>query len=224
MGAMGYKSGKRLQSSNSVIVPEFGMVSSAVMHTKQPAQAARDVLKVEGTEVSAYMEGDEMIVLSADGEARVSHKDGKWRYVAEKGDPLELKGVLEAMSQKGEVDKDGYVSDPDLFMASAEAAFPDAVQRLWRSFHGLVEHPPDVVVSLDQRHFVGAESMTMLVKLVGIHGSLRQDSSSGFAISMAGSLPPVERMPDLRASLKKIGVPLGGVDNDDIPRAIKSRK
>ncbi len=160
------------------------------------------------------------MAIGRSGRARVTQKGDRFRYDYKQGDPLELMPVIDTLMQKGLADSEGYVSDHELFLGSAETSFPDAVGRLWRVFHGLVEHPPDVVLSLEQDHFVGDPSMTSLIKLIGIHGSLRPQSSEGFALTTSGTLPPVERMADLRTSLQKLGVPVGGVENDTAPHAL----
>ncbi len=218
--SMGYRVGTRLRTPVDLIVPEFGMVSCAVIHTRTPAPAARDAVAIAGVEIAAYMDGPEMVVRSRDGLARVARSGDRFHYQAERGDPLQLGGAAETLVRQGLIDAQGYADDDDWFRASADGVFPDALQRLWHAFHGLVEHPPDVVLSLQESYFVGAISMTRLIDLVGIHGNLRPDSSCGFAMTMAGPLPPVQRMPDLRTSLLRLHVPVGGEDNAQLLRTV----
>ncbi len=211
----GYRVTHALKKPDDVVVPEFGMVSMAAIHTKDPARVAGDVLGIEGMEISAYPDGDELMVLSRDGRAHITcrcdagarPKPTAFRYQCEFGDPLALWPTLSQLSKQGSMDGDGFIDDRVLFEATVSTTYPDAVARLWRAFHGLVQHPPDVLVSMKSGYHCGSALMSSLVTLVGIHGSLRQESSSGFVMTTEGRLPPVLRMADLKPALQQLGVP-----------------
>ena len=79
---------------------------------------------------------------------------------------------------------------------------------MWRAFHGLVEHTPEVLVSVEDGWHCGSAFMTDVLDLAAAHGNLGPLSSMGFVMSTAGSLPPVGRMEELHASLGKLGIPL----------------
>lgn len=210
--AMGYRVGSRLREPGDLVVPEFGMVSCVAIHTRAAARrVARDAASIEGVEIAAYMDGDEMIVLNRDGMARVRRGPAGFAYVPESGDPLELGPVLERLRADGQIGADGFVADETLFQATARAAFPDAVYRLWRAFHGLVEHTPDVLLSLADGYHAGSGVQDKMIDLIGVHGSLRPDSSYGFIMSST-ELPSVLRMDQVRPALRSIGVPLAQRD------------
>jgi hypothetical protein len=207
MTKMGYRVRESLKGPDDVVIPEFGMVSCAAIHTQSPARVAHDVVDVEGVELAAYPENDQIIVLSLHGHAVISRRDESFRYQMLEDDPLELKTVLDQLTKSGQVGADGFVADHVLFEATTSATYPDVVARLWRSFHGLVEHPPQVLVSLADGYHAGSATMTAMIDLIGVHGSLRQQSSSGMVMTAAGELPPIVRMSELKAALQKTGVP-----------------
>jgi len=205
-------------------------VSCAVVHTFSPAQVAQDALKITGIELSAYLAGDEVVVLRGPARACIAHSDAGYRYRAEGGDPLEIQPALDDLARQGKVGPDGFVDDRLLFEATKDGVYPDGVARLWRAFHGLVVYTPDVMLSIADGYHVGSPSMYKVIKnLVGIHGSLRANSSTGFAMTMACDLPPAVRQADLLPRLRELGVPIRGVGPNapaqtDAPRAATSAR
>lgn len=221
LGIMGYRVGARLDHPDAVVVPEWGMVTCAALHTRAPERVARDCLGIQGVELTAYAsEKDGVTVLSRTGQATITRKpDNRFRYVCQAGDPLQLKPILYDLRRHGHLgDGDGTVApDELLFQATARHLYPDAVYRLWRAFHGLFVHQPDVFVSLDDGWMVSNPSMAEAVTLLGAHGSLRQASSTGFACSMAGPLPRQIRMNQLRHAMIALGVPFPPTNATDPP-------
>lgn len=209
LARQGYRVRNRLTRPRDIVVPEFAMVSCASIYTRAPACVARDVVTIEGVDLAAYREGDALVVVGRDGLARISRSEAGFRYQPERGDPLELRPVLASLAEAGKVGPQGYVPDRVLFEATVDHAYPDAVARLWRAFHGLVEHTPDVLVSLADGYHAGSRLQTEMIALVGVHGSLRRMSTYGFAMTSEGSLPANIRMEDLREALRAAGVPFG---------------
>lgn len=212
LGQLGYRVTRgTLKGPKDVAVPEFGLVSCAVVYTQSAAEVARDTLTIEGVEVSAYVDREDVVVLRKDGLARISRSSGRYRYAPEQGDPLEIMPAIEKLRAQGQVDAEGFIADDVLFQATAHGTYPDAVHRLWRAFHGLVEHTPDVMLSISEPYYVGSPTMkTVLRNIVGVHGSLRPMSTYGMCMTMSGVLPPVQRQGDLRANLIRIGVAVPG--------------
>lgn len=212
MAELGYRVSDSLRRPSDVVIPEFGLVTCAAIHTREPAQVARDVVNIDGIELAAYR-GDEDTLIVADrrGVATIACSRTGFRYEVRSGDPLQLLPVLDRLRAEGHLDAAGFVEDRLLFEATAAHVYPDVVHRLWRAFHGLFTHVPDVFVSIDEGWYVGSPLMVRLLGgLRGAHGNLREASSCGFAATMAGSLPPVLRIADLRAAFRAAGVPLGG--------------
>ena len=205
---MGYRLRDRLEQPRDVVLPQFGLVTCAALYTKRPAQLAADVVGVEGVELAAYRTNDDQVtVLNRSGQAQISRDaNGRYCYQALRGDPLRLAPILADLAAQGQLDEQGFVDDQVLFAATVEHVYPDAVHRLWRAFHDLTEHTPDVLLSLSDDWHSGAAEMTDWIILSGAHGNLRPASSSGFVTTTADPLPPVIRMHDLADQLQRVGL------------------
>ena len=115
--------------------------------------------------------------------------------------------ILGKLKQQGQVSPEGFVADAVLLAATADHVYADAVDRLWRAFHDDFQYKPDVLLATCDGYHCGSAFQTLAVgPLRSVHGNLRPLSSSGFAVSSAGELPPVLRMRDLSTALCKLGV------------------
>ena len=205
----GYRVTSRLRGPADVVVPEFGVVNYAGVYTQSPDSVARDMIGVDGIELTTFLDKDDAVVVRGkSGLARIrrSAAGEGYRYDCEYGDPLLLLPVIDVLRQRGEVGPDGSIVDNLLFEATKDHLYPDALHRLWRAFHGLMIHPPDVMASVQDGWHCGSELMTKLVDVSAAHGSLNADSSSGFVMTTNGPLPEVIRMEALRADLVRLGV------------------
>ncbi|MFQ5491663.1 MAG: hypothetical protein ACE5GE_13175, partial [Phycisphaerae bacterium] len=204
----GYRVGESLRAPGDVVLPGFGVVTCAAIHTQQPAAVAGDLVGVEGIALTLYRDGLDIVVLSRQGRASLSKKENRLRYDPLRGDPLELTAIWAGLGDKGLVDADGFVRDRDLFDATVGHSYPDAIARVWRAFDGLFENTPDVYVSVEDGYHCGSPFMTHWLDLAAAHGNLGTASSCGFAMTTAGKLDPVMRMQDLRTALQALGVPI----------------
>lgn len=207
----GYRLATSLRESADVIVPEFGLVSCAAIYTRSPAAVARDTVVLDGVELTCYVESPAesgrqatIVVLSRDGEARVTSNGRGFRYNAIRGDPLLLRSTWERAHSAGDVDENGFILDRSLFTYTANHELPDAVHRVWRAFHGLFEHPPDVYVSLEDGYYAGSADLAKWLKMAGVHGNLRSAGSSGFVMTTDRQLPATIRMADVRDALEVV--------------------
>lgn len=204
----GYSVRTRLRNPKDVILPAFGMVSCAAVHCLDPAAVAADLVDVEGVGLVFYRDGQGgTTVLSRDGRARIVVQGDRYAYRSANGDPLRLKEAFAELTERGQVDAEGFVEDRALFEATADHAFPDSLHRLYRATNGLIEHAPDVYVSLMPGYYTAAKSMKRLMRLRASHGSLDAISSSGFVLTTAGAVDKAMRMEDLRGVLRAVGVP-----------------
>jgi hypothetical protein len=205
--SFGYRISTQLNGPRDLVVPEFAMVSCAAVYTRNPAPVAQDVLRIEGIELSAFPESDgSLIVLGRDGKARIRRSSDGYCYEQLQGDPLQLAAIWDGLKQQGKVRADGSVADADLFAATMDHVYPDGIDRLWRAFHEQFQHTPDVLISVAQGYHCGSAFQSRSVKLVAVHGNLRPESTDGFILTNAGSLPPVLRMRDVAPALAQAGV------------------
>ncbi len=220
----GYRPADSLRQPGDVVIPEFGLVTYAAIHTREPEKVAAAAIGLEGVDLAAYLEDrarpdddrrtddarsqtvDRVVVLSAGGRATLSRRGASYRYFVDAGDPLQLLPILERLKTDRLVDADGFVADVALFNATADHVYPDAVHRLWRAFHGLVRHTPDVLVSLEDGYHHGSALLSALLDPAAAHGNLLAPGTAGFVMTMAGPLPSVLRMEDVRAALSVVGV------------------
>ncbi|GJQ27915.1 MAG: hypothetical protein HBSAPP02_29470 [Phycisphaerae bacterium] len=212
----GWHVGSRLSDERDVVVPEFGVVSCAAIHTRRPADVARDCIGIDGVELAMYRESGrgEITVLGRNGET-VLRMDSRGRFGVKlvRGDPLHLAGAVESLRAASRMDAAGYATDADWSQVMGEGqagagTYPDPIYRIWRAFNGLVENVPDVYLSLADGYHCGSELMTRLVDISATHGALNAVSSTGFVMTTAGPLPPSVRMRDLAGVLKSLGVPV----------------
>ncbi|HUN81193.1 MAG TPA: hypothetical protein VMV81_06735 [Phycisphaerae bacterium] len=205
----GYRVSKTLKKRRDVVVPEFGTVTCAVIYTLDAEDVARDVVGIEGVVQTMYLDSnDEVVVLCRGGRARISHKGDSFRYVAEMGDPLHMMPFWGKLVSDGKADAAGFVRDDVLFDATKDHEYPDSIHRIWRAFHGLMQHTPQVMVAVADGYHCGSKLMSEIYSMQAAHGNLGMLSSSGVVITTAGRLPPVMRMQDLANELRKVGVPV----------------
>lgn len=206
LSRLGYRVTDRLTRDDDVIVPEFGTVTCAAVHTLRPAAVARDLVSVEGVELAAHLNDDgEVVVHSRDGLARIQRRDDRYRYIADSGDPLALGDIQAGLLARGAIDAEGFVSDADWLAVTLDHRYPDPLARLWRAFHGLMTNQPQVLVSLSDGYFSGADSVSSMIDLRAAHGNLNRDGSCGFIMTTAGALPASLRINVARHELEKLG-------------------
>jgi hypothetical protein len=205
LSSMGYRVGSELRGPDDVVVPSLGLVTYAALHTRSPAAVAADVVGADKIDLAAYRDGDDVVVLSAGGRARVSKNDTGFRYQCEFGDPLQLKAVIAELAERGLVDENGYADDHALLDATVRHIYPDPLARLHRAFHGLVRYTPDVLLSLSDGWCWGSSIAAEFIDVKSAHGGLDLRSSTGFIMTTAGSLPDAMRMEDVAEKLRDVG-------------------
>ena len=191
----------RLRRPEDVVYLRFGLETYASFATSRPAALAGDLIDCEGVELASYAEGGSVIVLGRGGQrAAVRQKGRRYRYEPLKGDPLKLRGVLAALPGG----RDGYHDADELMTATARHVYPAPLQRLWRAHFGLVENPPDVIVSLEDRYFSGSTAFGGAVKVASTHGGLNYRNSVTFIMSTVGEFPAVMRSGDVPTHMKRL--------------------
>ena len=179
----------------------FGLETYASFATRKPAALAADLIACEGVELASYVDGKAVVVLGRDnGGAIINHKNGRYKYEARIGDPLKLDAVLAGLKADG----DGYYGRDDLLAATVTHTYPAPLQRLWRAHFALVENPPDVIISLEDRFYSGSTSFAGAVHVASTHGSLNYSNSVTFIMSTAGAMPEFMRSADVPGHIKTL--------------------
>jgi hypothetical protein len=204
----GWRPVDRLEKPRDVAPIEYGIVTYATFATDDRPGLAALLAEHPGVDLAAYPDGDRVCVEKKGERAYVERRGNEYRYVAAAGDPLELAPIIAKMKAEKAIDADGFAADRAWFERTLAHKYPDALDRLWRSFNGMVEHPPDVVASLKEAYCAGSTSRTFwMPKVASTHGDLAQKSSTAFIMSTIGPVLPAgvgARHRDLPALMEKL--------------------
>ncbi len=198
----GFKIRGSLKDDRSVVLPQFGLISNAVLYTAagREAAAAEAVLKAKGVDLAVYRERDSLLVVGPKGRARIDRRVGddgseSFRYLAEAGDPLLLNCVVGEFAHAGLGDAEGFVPEEKWLGATAGHVYPDPLRRLWRAFDGLVQQPASIIVSLKDGYYTGSIWLNLFAWMQATHGSLRRAQSLGVVLSTTPALFDAEGAP-----------------------------
>ncbi|MBA2339399.1 MAG: hypothetical protein H0V88_03315 [Pyrinomonadaceae bacterium] len=188
-----------LRNERSVVLPQFGLVGCAVLFTREtnePALAA-SLINVRGVDFAAYEKSGIVYVVNRKGEARIEERDARLRYVAERGDPLELSSVIEQLKANRKADTDGFATGEDWFEATQNNPRIDAVRRIYEGLTAHVRNRANVIVNLEDGYYTGSRTLDVFTFLQATHGNIGQEQSSGFVMSTKENLPSSIRAADL---------------------------
>jgi len=188
--------------ARDVAYVRFGLETYASFATNSAADLAADLAAAEGVELASFAQGPDVVVLGRDGGKAVISRHGQDRYGYRcvQGDPLKLNSILSNLN----ADADGSYDGRELLAATIDHVYPDAPARLWRAHFAMVENPPDVIVSLEDKYYSGSRSFGGSVKVASTHGSLNSRNSLTFIMSTAGPLPAFLRSADIPAEMRKM--------------------
>jgi len=195
----GWRVTDRLEEPRDVAPIEYGIITYASFATRDRPALAATLLEHPGVDLVTYTEGDSVVVerAGANGRAAIERRGSRYRYRAAQGDPLELAPVIEKMAAENLLGADGFADDREWLRFTVAHRYPDALDRLWRVFHGQTEHVPDVIASLKEGYCAGSASRAFwLPYIASTHGDLERKSSTAFIVSTAG--PIATRWPLLR--------------------------
>ena len=177
-----------------VTIPAFGLCSYAAVYCDEQVipEVARASVEVPGVDFAVYKDGDQAVVESDRGQARIVSEGEGFRYVNVSGDPLEL-------GQLGH----GFKTEKEWFDETAGHRYPDAVRNVYRSvFTPRVKHTADVLLSIKDGYYYGWSPFGRMVRLHATHGNAMQASSNAFLMSTHRQFPPFVRADDAQALLR----------------------
>jgi len=185
----GYRSKKRLKSSEDVVLTPFGLVSNFEAYTEDEnkARVAEILAGVEGVDLCAYELEEGWRVESQRGSATFLQDERGdelwWSYEPHHGDPLDFLDEIERMEKAGLV-REGWLPDDATFEASVNAENPDPFYRIAHAFE-LTTNPASVICSASRGHMYGAPHTGVLAQigkghLRWTHGALNREATLGF--------------------------------------------
>ena len=184
----GFKLHRKIKGSNSVVLPQYGLIASAHIQTQpgRESDVADALAGAKGVDLSAYRDGGRLHIVGASGRAvierRVVNGERYFRYRTVTGDPLELNPILGNMRADGVREYEGFIAEEQWLRATAEHTYPDPLRRLWDGF-GWVTQPVSVLVSMQDGYYTGSIALDMLAILQATHGNLRRTQSRGVLLS-----------------------------------------
>ncbi len=196
----GFQLRDKIKDDRSVVLPQFGLVGSAVLFTKEENEErlSQVLATVDGVDFVAYEQKGMVHVANRRGEGTIEKCGEEYRYVASKGDPLEL---LSLTPRNG---NDGFIRDEEWFALTQAGARPDVVRRIFEGATQGVLNRANVIVNLEDGYYSGSSLLDTFTVLQATHGNIGQEQSYGFLMSTTGELPPYIRAADL---WKTVGSP-----------------
>lgn len=191
----GFKLANKIKDDQSVVLPQYGLVGSAVLFTreKNEERLSRVLATLEGVDFVTYERNGIVYVANSRGEATIEKRGNEYRYLATKGDPLEL---LPITHQNG-----GFIKDEDWFALTRAGARPDVVRRIFEgATHGVLNRA-NVIVNLEDGYYTGSSLLDTFTLLQATHGNIGREQSYGFVMSTTGELAPYIRAGDLWETL-----------------------
>lgn len=212
----GFRFDGRIKDDRSVVLPQFGLVGCAVLFTRESNEArlAAVLAGVTGVDFIAYETNELVHIVSRDGAARIERRGGRYRYIAERGDPLGVAASMRELTAQGKADGDGFIEDADWFAATRGGVRPDAVRRVYEGASAGVGNRANVIVNFDDGFYTGSSTLDIFAFLKATHGNLGREQSFGFIMSTRQDLPDYVRAggvwdsigsPALRKTLAKAG-------------------
>ena len=193
----GFTIEKILASDRSVVLPQFGLVGSAVLFANDlHKQRIADALsRVKGVDFAAYQMEGKVHLLTREGAATIEAQGNTYRYNPITGDPLRLWPIV----LKGSSDR--FLRDEEWFQATRDAERPDAIRRVFDGVTASVLNKANVIVNLEDGYYAGSPLLDRFASLKSTHGNLGQGQSYGFVMTTERELPEYIRAENLWAAL-----------------------
>jgi hypothetical protein len=203
---------RRPRGRRRVSAPAFGLCGYAALYCGEEtdrAELSEALRGLEGVDFSVYREegGGAAVVSGAGGHARIvrAERDGEtfFRYERLDGDPLGLSEEARALADAGLLDGSGFARDADWLARTWGHTYPDALANVYGSVYApRVRHTADVLVSLRDGYYYGANAFSRMVRLLATHGNALRPSSTAFLMSTHRAFPTHVRSTEARPVLR----------------------
>lgn len=199
----GMRIDNRVRDERSVVMPQYGLVGSAVLFTKETNEArlAKAISEVRGVDFAAYETGGIVYLIARGAAATIERRGERLRYRAENGDPLGLRAVIRELTTKGRTDADGFISKADWFEATRDNERPDAVVRIAEGMSAPIRNRANLIVNLEDGYYAGSFTLDIFAFLQATHGNLGREQSFGFVMGTSLDLPTYLRAADVWAAI-----------------------
>ena len=193
----GFKLGNNIKDDQSVVLPQFGLVGSAVLFTREKNEdrLAEVLATLVGVDFVTYEQNGIVNVVNYRGHATIEKRGDEYRYSALKGDPLDLLSITQGNGASG------FIRDEEWFALTRAGARPDVVRRIFEGASQGVLNRANVIVNLEDGFYTGSFLLDTLTFLQATHGNIGQEQSYGFVMSTTSELPPYIRAADLWEAL-----------------------
>lgn len=198
----GFKFEKKIEDDRSVVLPQFGLVGSGVLFTrdKNEERLAGVLATLEGIDFAAYERNGIVHVLNRRGEATIEKRGDEYRYLPTKGDPLDLLSIVQ-QSANARNGADGFIKDEHWFAVTRASDRPDVVRRIFKGATEGVLNRANVIVNMEAGYYTGSSLLDVFTILQATHGNIGQEQSYGFVMSTNGRFPQYIRAGDLWETL-----------------------
>lgn len=197
----GFTFENKIKDDKSVVLPQFGLVGSGVLFTKEKNEErlANVLSTLDGVDFVTYEQNGMVYVANREGHATIEKRDDEYRYLPTTGDPLGLLPI--AQHSNGRNGCDGFIKDEDWFELTSAGSRPDVVSRIYEGATQGVLNRANVIVNLEDGYYTGSSFLDTFTLLQATHGNIGQEQSYGFAMSTVTELPAYIRAGDLWKTL-----------------------
>ena len=192
--AAGYHVTKSIQNPKDVVLPTAGIESWVEIHNApgETEPLLRLLCHLQGVDVLTARcpdRDDQFIVMNFNGERALIDwrpAQNSFRYSPEKGDPINYRPVIEALSKNGRMDAEGFAS-ADAWMSETFAhRYPLALERIARGHTRASLNPATILISLNNDYVHSSwfiKKGSEMVRFGGTHGALDDLNSNGILLS-----------------------------------------
>jgi hypothetical protein len=204
---------RRPHGRRRVSAPAFGLCGYAALYCGDETdrgELADALAQLEGVDFSVHRDqsdSEAAVVTGARGRARIrrSTRNGAtlYRYEQQGGDPLCLADVVRELGEEGQLNDEGFAADAAWLAHTSRHDYPDALANLYESVYApRVRHTADVLVSLRDGFYYGANVFSHMIRLLATHGNALRSSSTAFLMSTHRAFPHHVRSTEARPFLR----------------------
>lgn len=190
---------ENLKRENNVSAISWGNISGGDLYMLPEIvpEVTSVLMEIPGIDLVLFREENKIVVQGkrervVEAEILYDEEGTKFAYRTVDGDPLKLISVFAALAQEGNLDREGFVVEKDLFEATKTHMYPDPLYRIWDAFFGLAQNPATVLISTKENYEFGGNGTRFGAKirggLLGTHGALALHSSSAFVMASDPSI------------------------------------